>query len=108
GTSDLTLAITLIVVGWPGSVGITKLYIITVKNSDFIQASKLVGASKIRLILRHALPASVGKIANSFVAYIPSIILSVSALAFLRFFKGNTANLGTILSSESSETGKNI
>lgn len=108
GTSDLTLAITLIVVGWPGSVGITRLYIITVKDSDFIQASRLVGASKIRLILRHALPAIVGKIANSFVASIPSIILSVSALAFLGFFKGNTANLGSILSSAPSEAGTNI
>ncbi|RIV16553.1 ABC transporter permease [Mycoplasmopsis gallopavonis] len=108
GTSDLTLILALVFTGWTGSVGGTRLFIITVKDSEFITASKSVGASKLRLIYRHALPAIIGKIANSYVARIPGIILSVSSLAFLGFFKGDNANLGALLSSAVSQAGNNF
>ncbi|UWV85970.1 ABC transporter permease subunit [Mycoplasmopsis cynos] len=57
GTTDLTLGFALVFVGWVGAVGRTRLFIITVKDSEFITASESVGASKARLIYRHALPA---------------------------------------------------
>ncbi|WP_245597286.1 ABC transporter permease [Mycoplasma buteonis] len=108
GTSDWTLIFALVFTGWTGSVGGTRMFIITVKDSEFITASKSVGASKMRLIYKHALPAIIGKIANSYVARIPGIILSVSSLAFLGFFKGDTANLGALLSSAAGEAGQNF
>ncbi|MEE3928603.1 ABC transporter permease [Mycoplasmopsis ciconiae] len=108
GTSDLTLGLALIFTGWTGSVGSTRMYVITVKDEEYIVASKSVGSNKPRLIYTHALPAIIGKIATSYVAKIPSIILSVSSLAFLGFFKSDTANLGAILSSAGSEASKNV
>ncbi|MGZ9800318.1 ABC transporter permease [Mycoplasma sp. AC1221] len=109
GTSDLALGIALVVVGWVGSVGGTRLFIITVKDSEFITASKSVGASKIRLIYKHALPGIIGKIATNYVTQIPSIILSVSSLAFLGFFSSDTdVNLGEIIFSASSEAAQNF
>ncbi|QCZ36465.1 ABC transporter permease [Mycoplasma nasistruthionis] len=107
GTTDLTLALALIFVGWVGSVGSTRLFVITVKDQEFITASKSVGASKARLIYKHALPAIIGKISTSYVASIPSIILSVSSLAFLGFFKSDSANLGAILSNAAAQAGNN-
>ncbi|VEU63616.1 ABC transporter permease [Mycoplasmopsis bovirhinis] len=108
GTTDLTLGIALIFVGWVGSVGRTRLFIITVKDSEFITASQSVGASKARLIYKHALPAIIGKIATNYVASIPSIILSISSLAFLGFFQSDNANLGKIISSAPAEAATNI
>lgn len=108
GTTDLTLGFALIFVGWVGSVGRTRLFIITVKDSEFITASQSVGASKVRLIYKHALPSIVGKVATSYVASIPSIILSISSLAFLGFFKSDNANLGKIISSAPAEAATNI
>ncbi|QNM93448.1 ABC transporter permease [Mycoplasma sp. Pen4] len=108
GTTDLTLGFALVFVGWVGSVGRTRMFIITVKDSEFITASKSVGASKARLIYKHALPGIVGKIATSYVASIPSIIMSVSSLAFLGFFKSDQANLGAILSSAASQASTNV
>ncbi|MBN4084183.1 ABC transporter permease [Mycoplasma sp. CSL10166] len=109
GTTDLTLGFALIFIGWVGSVGRTRLFIITVKDSEFIKASKSVGASKARLIYRHALPTIIGKIATGFVESIPSIILSISSLAFLGFFKAESdINLGQIISQAPSEAGLNI
>ncbi|SYV89856.1 Uncharacterised protein, partial [Metamycoplasma alkalescens] len=51
------------------------MYIITVKNEEYIVAAKAIGASTPRQIFVHALPAIVGKIANSFVKNVPSAIL---------------------------------
>ncbi|SJZ50541.1 ABC transporter permease [Mycoplasmopsis verecunda] len=107
GTTDLTLGIALVFIGWVGSVGSTRMFIITVKDQEYITASKSVGASKSRLIYKHALPAIIGKISTSYVASIPSIIMSVSSLAFLGFFKSDQANLGAILSSAASQAGDN-
>lgn len=108
GTSDLVLGFSLIFTGWTGSVGGARMYIITVKDEEYITASKSIGAKKPRLIYSHALPAIIGKIATSFVSAIPSIILSVSSLAFLGFFQGNEANLGSILSNAVSKAGENV
>ncbi|AMD81188.1 peptide/nickel transport system permease protein [Mycoplasmopsis canis PG 14] len=108
GTTDLTLGFALVFVGWVGSVGRTRLFIITVKDSEFITASQSIGASKARLIYKHALPSIIGKIATSYVASIPSIILSVSSLAFLGFFQSDNANLGKIISSAPAEAAVNV
>ncbi|WP_406614707.1 ABC transporter permease [Mycoplasma corogypsi] len=108
GTSDTTLILALVFTGWTGAVGGTRMYIITVKDSEFITASKSIGASKARLIYKHTLPAIIGKIATSYVNRIPGIILSVSSLAFLGFFRGDNANLGALLSSAPKEASNNF
>ncbi|TNK82655.1 ABC transporter permease [Mycoplasmopsis pullorum] len=103
GTSDLALGISLVFIGWTGAVGGARMFIITVKDEEYITASRSLGSSKLRLIYSHALPAIAGKIATGYVSRIPSIILSVSSLAFLGFFKSNSANLGAILNDAAGE-----
>ncbi|CRH46242.1 Binding-protein-dependent transport system inner membrane component [Mycoplasmopsis arginini] len=51
------------------------MYVITVKNEEYITAAKAIGASSSRQIFVHALPAIIGKIANSFVKNVPGVIL---------------------------------
>ncbi|ADE19623.1 ABC transporter permease [Mycoplasma crocodyli] len=108
GTSDLTLGTALVFVGWTNSVGATRMFIITVKDEEYILASQSIGASKPALIYKHALPAIIGKIATNYVHSIPSIIMSVSSLAFLGFFKSEDANLGTLLSNATAEAVNNV
>ncbi|EFF41614.1 ABC transporter permease [Mycoplasmopsis alligatoris] len=108
GTSDLTLGTALVFVGWTGSVGSTRMFIITVKDEEYILASQSIGRSKPGLIYKHALPAIIGKIATNYVHSIPSIIMSVSSLAFLGFFKSDDANLGALLSNATSEAINNV
>ena len=108
GTSDLTLIISLIFVGWAGPVSRTRMFIITVKDEEYIIASKSVGARKGRLIFLHALPAILGKIATSYVRSIPTIIMSVASLSFLGFFKSDSANLGQVLIDANSSAENNI
>ncbi|VEU76973.1 ABC transporter permease [Mycoplasmopsis columbina] len=109
GTSEITLIVVLSLVGWPGFVGTARVYVITVKNEEFINASKAVGASTTRQVFVHALPAVIGKLAYSFVRSIPGIILWISSLAFFGFFREtNDVNLGQLLISANAEYGANI
>lgn len=109
GTKQISLILAMSVAGWPLFVGLTRMYVITVKNEEYITAAKAIGASSSRQIFVHALPAIIGKIANSFVKNVPGAILWVASLAFLGFFKtGNDTNLGQILIESASEAGQNI
>lgn len=108
GTSSLSLAVALIVIGWVGPVGGTRMFVITVKDEEYIVASKSLGASTSRQVFSHALPAVIGKISYSFVQRIPSVILSVSSLAFLGFFNDeSSSNLGKILNDAVYKAGSN-
>ncbi|WP_211324453.1 ABC transporter permease [Mycoplasma struthionis] len=109
GSTERSLIISLSIVGWPGFVGLTRMFIITVKNEEYITAAKAIGASTKRQVFVHALPAIIGKIANSFVRTIPGIILWIASLAFLGFFKEKEdTNLGQLLIEASGQAGGNI
>ncbi|MGV2393186.1 UNVERIFIED_CONTAM: ABC transporter permease subunit [Campylobacter lari] len=76
----------------------TRLFVITVKDEEYIVAAKSTGARPMRQIFNHALPAVIGKIAQSYVRRIPSVIISIASLAFLGFFKDqNSYNLGKFM-----------
>ncbi|ENY68494.1 Oligopeptide transport system permease protein [Metamycoplasma auris 15026] len=109
GTNQVSLILALSLAGWPLFVGLTRMYVITVKNEEYISAARAIGASTPRQIFVHALPAIVGKIANSFVKNVPGVILWVASLAFLGFFRdGKDTNLGQILIESASEAGQNV
>ncbi|MBN4089193.1 ABC transporter permease [Mycoplasma enhydrae] len=109
GTKQVSLILAMSIAGWPVFVGITRMYVITVKNEEYIIAAKAIGASNARQIFVHALPAIIGKIANAFVKNVPAVILWVASLAFLGFFKDpSETNLGQILIENASEAGANI
>ncbi|MDJ1645686.1 ABC transporter permease [Mycoplasma phocimorsus] len=108
--SSGALIIAFIIIGWTGPVAGARLFIITVKDEEFIVASKSLGAKEARQIFSHALPAIIGKIAQSFVRRIPSVVLGISSLAFLGFYKddGLNANLGSLLIEANGKSDKNI
>lgn len=98
GTNDWVLIGGLLFVGWTWPIGTTRMFIITVKDEEYITAAKSIGASTPRQVYLHALPAIIGKLAMNFVRRIPSVILSVASLAFLGFFKDdNSANIGKFM-----------
>ncbi|KDE42082.1 peptide ABC transporter permease [Metamycoplasma hyosynoviae] len=98
GATHFALIAALVITGWAGPVSSTRMFIITIKDEEYITAAKSIGATTRRQIFVHALPAVLGKIATNFVRRIPSIIMSVASLAFLGFFKEkNDVNLGQLL-----------
>ncbi|MGL6125333.1 MAG: ABC transporter permease [Metamycoplasmataceae bacterium] len=104
-----TLFLSLVIIGWTNPVYQTRLWIITVKDQEYIMASKSIGASTNRQIFIHALPAIIGKLATTLVQRIVVVILFVSSLAFLGFIPfGSEPNLGTILNEARSQVENNF
>ncbi len=104
-----TLFLSLVIIGWTAPVYQTRLWIITVKDQEYILASKSIGASTNRQIFHHALPAIIGKLATSLVQRIVIVIFFISSLAFLGFIPhGGEPNLGTILNEARSQVENNV
>lgn len=96
--NQFTLYLILISIGWVYMVHSTRLWVITVKDQEFIMAAKSIGASKTRQIFIHALPTVIGKLATNYVRRIVIVILSLSSLTFLGFLPvTGDPNLGTLL-----------
>ena len=78
-----TMFISLVLIGFLVPVSYTRLYILKIKDSQYLKASHAVGAKKGRLIFNHALPNVLGKLSVLFVQRIPIIILIQTTLDFM-------------------------
>lgn len=92
-----TLFLALTAFGWIGPVYQTRMYILRVKNLDFIRAAKTVGVPKWKLIYKYGLPQSLGRILSQFVRRVPIVIFAQASLAFLGFSNADDFNLGAII-----------
>lgn len=94
----VTLYFILISIGWVYMVNYSRLWMITVKDQEFILAAKAVGCTTKRQIFIHGLPTIIGKLATNYVRRIVFVIISISSLVFLGFLdSSNDPNLGTLL-----------
>ncbi len=77
------LVILLTVVGWMGVARLIRGQVKQLKEREFIEAARALGASSSRIMFRHLLPNSVGQI---MVALTFAVVGAISAEATLSFF----------------------
>ena len=77
------IVIILALIGWAGFARVIRGMVLSIKEEDFIQAEKLIGASKMRIILNHILPQTTSYVIIAMTLSVPSYILSESGLSFL-------------------------
>lgn len=68
---------------WMGTARLVRAQILTLKERDFVAASKVMGASDSWVILRHLIPNAIGPVLVSATLGIGGAILIESALSFL-------------------------
>ncbi len=76
----------MVVIGltsWPGIARLVRAEFLTLKERDFVQAARAIGASDLKIIFRHILPNSVSPILVSATFRVAGGILTESALSFL-------------------------
>ena len=76
----------MIIIGLTGWMGVTRLVradFITLKERDFVQAARAIGASDLRIIFLHILPNAMASILVAATLGIAGAILTESALSFL-------------------------
>lgn len=78
----------LLVIGltrWPDVARLVRAEVLRLRALDFVQASRALGASDARLLLRHLIPHALPPVLVAAAYGVPSAILIESALSFLGF-----------------------
>jgi len=77
------ITIILSLIGWTGLARVVRGRFLSLREEDFVMAARLDGASQMRIILRHMLPAFTSHIIAAITLSIPGMILSETSLSFL-------------------------
>ena len=77
------IVVILALIGWAGFARVVRGMVLSIKQEDFVQAEKIMGASKMRIILRHILPQTTSYVIIAMTLSVPSYILAESGLSFL-------------------------
>jgi peptide/nickel transport system permease protein len=78
-------AVTLILslIGWTWLARQLRGQVLALRQSDFVLAARLAGASDARIIFKHLIPASIGQIIVVSTLSMPAMILAETSLSFL-------------------------
>ncbi len=83
GTSFRNLIIVLAITAWPIYTRVIRAQVLTLREREFIQAARVIGAGNIRIMLRHALPNVVNSIIVIASLQVAQLIILESFLSFL-------------------------
>lgn len=85
GGNWFLVAVLIAVFLWPSVALVVRSTVLSLREQDFVQAQVAIGASDVRIIVRHLIPNAIGPIAVSATLLVVTAILLESSLAFLGF-----------------------
>jgi peptide/nickel transport system permease protein len=77
------ITIILSFLGWTGMARTVRGYALAIKTEDYVMSARLAGASELRIIYRHMLPAMYSYIIARITLAVPGMILAETSLSFL-------------------------
>lgn len=77
------IVVILALIGWAGFARVVRGMVLSIKKEDFVSAEKVMGASNLRIILKHILPQTMSYVIIAMTLSVPSYILAESGLSFL-------------------------
>ena len=77
------IVIILALIGWAGFARVVRGMVLSIKNEEYVQAEKTMGASNLRIIFKHILPQTTSYVIIAMTLSVPSYILAESGLSFL-------------------------
>lgn len=79
----MLIVIILALIGWAGFARVVRGMVLSIKSQEYVQAAQSVGASRMRIIVKHILPQTTSFVIVAMTLSVPSYILSESGLSFL-------------------------
>jgi len=79
----LLLFVSLSLVAWVGVARLVRGQVLSLKEKEFIEAARMIGADTGRIMLKHLLPNSLGPIIVAAAFLIPNSIMTEATLGFL-------------------------
>jgi len=83
GTGVVNLVLAISISTLPARSRIVRSAILSVKNSDYVESARAIGASSTRQLLKYMLPNALGPILTNMTFSIATAILTVSSLSYL-------------------------
>ena len=77
------IIVILALIGWAGFARVVRGMVLSIKNEEFVLAEKTMGASNLRIIMKHILPQTTSYVIIAMTLAVPSYILAESGLSFL-------------------------
>jgi oligopeptide transport system permease protein len=79
----MPMIIAMIGLSWTGAARLTRGQVLQLRESEFVQAARLLGAGPRALLARHLLPNTLGVVLVSFTFAIPGAIFTEAFLSFI-------------------------
>lgn len=79
----ILIVVILALIGWAGFARVIRGMVLSIKTQEFVQAAQSIGASKLRIIVKHILPQTTSFVIVAMTLSVPSYILAESGLSFL-------------------------
>lgn len=79
----MLIVVILALIGWAGFARVVRGMVLSIKNQEYVLAAKSIGASRLRIIVKHILPQTTSFVIVAMTLSVPSYILSESGLSFL-------------------------
>lgn len=79
----ILIVVILALIGWAGFARVVRGMVLSIKTQDFVQSAQSIGASKLRIIVKHILPQTTSYVIVAMTLSVPSYILAESGLSFL-------------------------
>lgn len=102
GASVLTIAVALVITGWVTMARLTRAQVLKLKEQEFFLASRSLGAGRLRLVIRHLIPNTLGPIVITLMFTIPNAIFAEAILSYIGLgIQIPEASLGSLINSGS-------
>lgn len=98
GASVWTVILAIGITGWTLAARLVRAEFLSLREADYVQAARALGASDRRIILRHMLPPTLAPIIVAASLGVADSVVLEAALSFLGFgISADQASLGTLL-----------
>jgi oligopeptide transport system permease protein len=79
----LLLFVSLSIISWVGLARLVRGQVLSLKQKEFVEAGRMIGASSSRIMFRHLLPNSLGPIIIATAFRVPGLIITEAVLGYL-------------------------
>jgi peptide/nickel transport system permease protein len=98
GSSIFTIILAIGITGWTLAARLVRAEFLSLREADYVQAARALGASPRRIILRHMLPPALAPIIVAASLGVADSVVLEAALSFIGFgISADQASLGTLL-----------
>lgn len=98
GKNVAGLLIAMCITSWCGTARQIRGQLMQLRESEYVQAAQMIGASPIRIITKHLLPNTISILILNLCSSIPNYIFTEASLSFLGMGLSDVISLGVLIS----------